>query len=184
MNTTKYNKTLAFLDIETTGMDVNKHEIIELGCVLVKEQDDGSYKIVDELDLKIQPTHIETAEPEALRVNGYEPSAWFFAHSLKDALTELTAKAEGAVVIGQNISFDWSFLAKAFADCGMEDPFFYAKMDTRSMAFAKLKDMHDISKLSLRALCEYFGVQNNRAHTALADARATFEVFEKLMAIK
>ena len=96
MSHTKYNKTLAFLDIETTGMDVNKHEIIELGCVLVKEQDDGSYKIINEIDIKIQPAHIETAEPEALRVNGYDPAAWFFASSLKDALTELSAKADGA----------------------------------------------------------------------------------------
>ncbi len=178
------NKTLAFLDIETTGTNFMKHEIIEIGCVLAKEQPDGSYKVVDEIDLKIQPTRIEDAEPQALRVNGYDPAAWFFAHSLKDALTMLSQKVEGAVMVAQNVTFDWSFLGKAFHDCGMQDPFFYAKMDTISMAFTKLKAEDDINRLPLHALCEYFGIKNDRAHTALADARATFEVFEKLMAMK
>lgn len=178
------NKTLAFLDIETTGTNFAKHEIIEIGCVLVKEQPDGTYKIMDEIELKIQPMRIEDAEPQALRVNGYDPAAWFFAHSLKDALTILSQKVEGAVMVAQNVTFDWTFLAKGFADCNMDDPFFYAKMDTISMAFTKLKDEDDISRLTLHALTEYFGIKNDRAHTALADARATFEVFEKLMAMK
>jgi len=178
------NKTLAFLDIETTGTDFIKHEIIELGCLLVKEQDDGTYKVIDEIEMKIQPTRIETADPSALRVNGYDPAAWFFAHSLKDAMTALATKCQGAVVVAHNVSFDWSFLGKAFLDCDIPDPFFYAKMDTISMAYTKLKDFEDVNRLTLYALCEYFGVQNNRAHTALADARATFEVFEKMMAIK
>ncbi len=178
------NKTLAFLDIETTGTDVLKHEIIEIGCLLVKEQDNGTFKILDEIELKIQPVRIEDADPQALRVNGYDPAAWFFAHSLKDALTVLSEKCQNAVIVGQNISFDWSFLAKGFSETGVKDPFFYAKMDTISIAYSKFKDAEDVNKFTLRALTEYFGLTNTRAHTALADARTTFEVFEKLMAMK
>lgn len=179
------NKTLAFLDIETTGTNFMKHEIIEIGCVIAKEQPDGTYKIIDEIDLKVHPTRIEDAEQQALRVNGYDPAMWMFsAYSLKDALTMLAEKVQGAVMVAQNVTFDWSFLGKAFHDTGVADPFFYAKMDTISMAFVKLKHEDDISRLTLHALCEYFGIKNDRAHTALADARATFEVFEKMMQMK
>lgn len=178
------NKTFAFLDIETTGTDVLKHEIIEIGVVIAKEGDNGQFKIIDQIDMKVQPTRIETAEPEALRINGYDPSAWFFASSLTDAMKTLSDKCQGTVMIGQNVSFDWSFIAKAFAETGIPDPFFYAKLDTLSMAFHMFKDVEDVNRFSLRALCEQFGVSNERAHTALADARATFEVFEKMMAIK
>lgn len=178
------NKTLAFLDIETTGTDVLKHEIIEIGCVIAKEQENGTFKIVDEIDLKIQPTHIETADPEALRINGYDPAAWFFAGSLTDAMKTVAEKCQGAVMVGQNVSFDWSFIAKAFAETKVPDPFFYAKLDTLSMAYFNFKDAEDMNRFSLRSLCEHFGITNNRAHTALADARATFEVFEKMIAIK
>lgn len=90
-------------------------------------------------------------------------------------------KTDGCVLVAQNVAFDWAFLNKAFETTGAEDKLFYAKMDTISMAFAKLHRKKDIDKFHLKSLCEYFGIENNKAHTALSDARATFEVFQQLM---
>jgi DNA polymerase III epsilon subunit-like protein len=41
-----------------------------------------------------------------------------------------------------------------------------------------------MGKLSLRALCEKYGIENKKAHSAFADAYATFEVFKKLLNLK
>lgn len=177
------NKTLAFIDIETTGRDIVKHEIIEIGCLIVKPDESGNFEIKEEIEMKVQPKHIETAEPEALNVNGYNPSEWMFALTLEQAMKNLGEKTKDAVMVAHNVGFDYSFLAKAFADTEIENQMFYANLDTISIAAAKLHNNPAVKRYSLRSLCDYFGVRNERAHTALADARATFEVYKKLMAL-
>jgi DNA polymerase III epsilon subunit-like protein len=32
-------------------------------------------------------------------------------------------------------------------------------------------------------MCKYFDIKNENAHTALSDARATFELYKKLMSL-
>ncbi|KKS11066.1 MAG: hypothetical protein UU67_C0085G0001, partial [Candidatus Daviesbacteria bacterium GW2011_GWB1_41_5] len=36
-------------------------------------------------------------------------------------------------------------------------------------------------RFNLGALAKYFGVENEKAHSALADIRATFEIYKKLL---
>ena len=57
----------------------------------------------------------------------------------------------------------------------------YHKLDTISIAWAKFHKDTDVIHFSLRELCERFGIKNEKAHTALSDARATFELYKKLM---
>jgi DNA polymerase III epsilon subunit-like protein len=174
-------KKLAFIDLETTGTNPFIHEIIEIGCVIAEMTDDGTYRMKEEWEAKVKPSHIETADPAALRVNGYDEVQWMFAHSLSEALTELSRRADGAVMVAHNVAFDAAFLAVAFGKTKISDPFFYAKLDTISLAYMRYRKSPDVSRFTLRALCEKFGIRNDRAHTALADARATFEVYQALM---
>ena len=174
------NKNLAFIDVETTGFDTEKHEIIEIGCVIAS-QDGDELKIVDEFDIKIKPEKIEHADPEALQINGYNESDWLFAISKEEAIKQLAEKTADCIMVAHNIAFDYAFIAKAFSDTGIENKMFYHKLDTVSFAFAKLHRHDDVSKFSLARLCEHFGIVNERAHTALADARATFELYKRLV---
>lgn len=174
-----FNQPLAFIDVETTGTDAGAHEIIELGLVLTRLKD-GVLTVTDELDLKIHPEHIETAEATALRINGYNDADWLFATSLADAMKSFADKTAGAVLVAHNVTFDSAFIDAAFKKTGIENKMYFQKIDTLSVAFAKLHDQDDMTKLSLRALCEYLGVDNKRAHSAFADAYATYEVFKKL----
>lgn len=175
------NKKLAFIDIETTGTNVAKHEITEIGLVLAHPQEDGDYVMGKEFEWKVKPERIEDADPAALRVNGYDPAQWMFAHTLEQAMRELAKEADGAVMVAHNVGFDNSFIAKAFGDTGVENTMFYACLDTISLAVAKLQHNPRVKRYTLRSLCELFNITNECAHTALADARATFEVYQCLM---
>lgn len=177
-------KKLAFIDIETTGVKILRHEIVEIGCMIVMRQDDGSFRVKEEFEIKVKPEHIETADPEALRINGYNEAGWMFAHTKQEAMTLLAQKTEGAVMVAHNVGFDYSFIQKTFEECGIENKMFYANIDTLTLALAILKNEEDVQRFSLRAMCEYFGIVNERAHTALADVRATFELFKRLITLK
>ncbi len=178
-------QNLAFIDIETTGLNVDKHEIIEIGCVLVSQDwtnsSNPTFEAIEEFELKIKPERIGEADPVALRVNGYDPSAWVFAYTLKEAMQIFAEKTDGVIMVAHNVCFDFGFIDKAFRITEIENKMHYHKLDTISIAFAKLHDHGDAGKFSLRFLCEYFGIENKHAHAALSDARATFEVYKKLM---
>lgn len=174
---------LAFVDIETTGLDNDTHEIIELGVVIAKYKD-GVLVVTDQLDLKIQPTRIETADPQALRINGYNEADWLFAVSREQAMKSFIEKTSGAVFLAHNITFDYPFIEKALKEVGLQHDLHFQKIDTLSLAFGILHMQDDLGKLSLSALCSQFGIENKKAHSAFADAYALFEVFKKLLKLK
>lgn len=170
---------LAFIDIETTGMNLMKHEIIEIGCVLTSPE----LEVLGELEIKISPEHIENADPVALKVNHYNERDWTGAINLEKAIRIFSEKVRDCIMIGQNVAFDSGFLEYAFNKMGIVNTMHYHKLDTVSVAWAKLHKYSDVEHFSLRELCVRFGIKNERAHTALSDARATFELYKKLMSL-
>lgn len=175
------NKNIAFVDIETTGFDVENQEIIELACVIVKQVDGVPTDIVEEFEFKIKPKHIETASAEALSINGYNEMEWMFGVELEQAMEVFAEKTKECIFAAHNVAFDWSFMAKAFATTGVENKMFFMKIDTLTFAYAKLHKDPSVTKFNLGSLCERFGITNDRAHTALADTRATVDVYKKLL---
>ncbi len=173
------SQPLAFIDVETTGFESDTAEIIELAVVIAKLKD-GELVVTDQLDLKIRPEHIERADAQALRINGYNEADWLFAVSLEDAMKSFADKTEGAIFVAHNLAFDYSFIKQAFKTTGIENKMHYQKFDTISIAFAMLHENDDMNKLSLKALTEYYGVENKKAHSAFADSYATYELFKKM----
>ncbi|OGJ02895.1 hypothetical protein A3G06_00920 [Candidatus Nomurabacteria bacterium RIFCSPLOWO2_12_FULL_46_14] len=168
---------LAFIDIETTGPLVAKHEIIEIGCIVTSHD----LQIIDEFETKVTPERIEDADPVALKINHYDPALWEGSQTLPQALEILSEKVKDAIMVGHNVAFDAGFLDYAFQKSGIPNSMHYHRLDTVSLAWAKLHAKPDINHFSLRELCLYFGIKNARPHSALADARATYELYKKLM---
>jgi DNA polymerase III epsilon subunit-like protein len=169
----------AFIDIETTGLDVAKHEIIEIGCVLTTP----SLQLLEELELKIKPESIENADQVALKINHYDSENWKQALTLREAMEILAEKTKDAIMVGQNVSFDFNFLEHAFSKLGVKNNMHYHKLDTISIAWAKLHNDVDFEHFSLHEMCLRFSIVNKNPHTALSDARATFELYKKLMSL-
>ena len=170
---------LAFIDIETTGISLIKNEIIQIGCVLTTPK----LKKIEEFELKVKPEKIENANPVALKINHYNKKDWEESLSLEDAMKIFSKKVEGCIMVGQNVSFDAGFLEYAFAKTKLLNSMHYHKLDTISIAWAKLNKKKDFTHFSLREMCKYFGITNKNPHSALSDARATYELYKKLIAL-
>ena len=178
---------LAFIDVETTGFNPDTQEIIQLGCVIAEQVwENGvlTLKHVDEFEYKIRPEHIETADAQALRVNGYDAGEWIFAYGLPEAMKMFDAKVKDCIFVAHNACFDFSFIDKAYRTCGIESSMHFHKLDTISMAFTRFYNDETVEKYSLRNLCERFNIKNSNAHTALADARALMELYPHLINAK
>ncbi len=175
---------MAFIDLETTGLDPERCEIIEIGAIVARQIPragrESKLEVIEEFEFKIKPAHLERAEPEALRVNGYNEGEWLFAPDLAQAMKLVVPKLTDAIMVAQNVTFDWSFLSAAFKQLGIKNPLHYHKLDLISLAFAKLYDNERVQRFSLQALAEHFGIKNEKAHTALADVRVTVEIYKKL----
>lgn len=172
---TKHN--FAFIDIETTGLNLAKHEIIEIGCVLTTPD----LEIIEEFEFKIKPERIDDADPVSLKVNRYNSENWADAQTLPEAMEVFAGKVKGAIMVGHNVAFDAGFLEYAFNKIGIVNTLHYHRLDTVSVAWAKLHREPDLEHFSLRELCLRFGIEQGEAHRALPDARATYELYKKLM---
>jgi len=169
----------AFVDIETTGLNLLNNEIIEIGCVLTTE----SLEVIEEFEIKIKPEHIENADPVALKINHYDPEDWKDAQSLKDAIKIFSEKVKNCIMVGHNVAFDAGFLEYVFNKTKILNTMHYHRLDTVSIAWAKMHNDPKLEHFSLRELCLLFDIKNEHAHTALSDARATYELYKKLMSI-
>lgn len=171
-------RLLIFLDLETTGLKVQKHEIVEIGALKVSCQ--KPFDILGELEVKVKPKKIKDADKEALEINGYSKDGWKDALSLEEALSLLDEFSKGGVLVGYNTSFDWAFLDRAYFSLGRSDPFYYHRLDVMPMAFCKLFSDPSLKRFSLGELCNYFKIERKTAHRALDDAKVTYLVFKKL----
>ena len=188
-------REISFLDGEFTGLNPFQHEMVWMGVIKVRQErlEDGSFKFTElsEIDLKLKPSHIETADPDALKVFGYSEDEWKDAPSQKEGLEilkeyvfdldEEPPATNWAILGGHNIHYDSLFISQAYNDAGIYFRSNKYAIDTHSIASALLFGRDDIRSLSLSGLCEFFGIENEKAHTALSDARATYEVYKRLL---
>lgn len=183
------NHTLAFVDLEMTGLDSFDHEIFEIGIVLARQKSDDAGKqhleLISEHNIQLIQTHLETADPKALEITKYHTRDWSLAVPQKEGLALAAKLMDGSVFVAQNVAGDWAFLVKSGRKYGVDfnAATHYHRLDLASMAFGKMYHDPKLFKFSLREMTEYFDVKNIDAHTALSDARATFDVCKKLLAL-
>jgi len=169
----------AFIDIETSGLNVIEHEILEIGCVITNDK----LKIISKFEIKIKPEHIENADKIALKINHYNNVDWENAKTIKEALKIFSKKVKDCIMVGQNVAFDSGFLEYNLKKNDIKNTLHYHRLDTISIAWAKLHNNPKILHFSLREMCKYFDIENRNPHSALSDAFATYELYKKMMSI-
>ena len=178
------NFDLAFIDFETTGLGFDS-EIIEMAVITVSQ---ASLEVLEEWSIKIKPKNLSRASPESLAINEYNDAEWADALEIKPALQMFLEKTSGKVLAGHNLCVDWLWLHRSLFENDMlpsmkfeSGKFYYQGFDTISLAYSKLRNVPGIEKFSLDELTKYFGISRLRAHRAKDDARATYELFVKLL---
>lgn len=174
-------RNFAITDLETTGLDPSRHEIIEIGLVVVRQRD---FKIIDRLSVKVKPRHIETAIKEALGINGYTREGWRNAISLTRAMEQYSRKTRNAIFVAHNVTFDWSFIGEAFKKTRTRNLMDYHRIDLFSVAWAKLERLKKLKKFRGSELCKFLGIpEEPEPHSAINGAWVAYEILKKLRQI-
>ena len=169
-------KMFAVIDIETSGLDPNVHEILEFAGKLV---DQKTLEVVYEISFRVRPLHIETAHPKALEVNGYTPEKWANAIDPEEAIHRIVNLCSGAIILGHNPRFDISFIEAAIKTYRVEKRIDYHMVDTVTLAVEHLVPL-GLDSVSLVNVCKFLGIPNDNAHTAMGDVDRCLQVYRKL----
>ena len=170
-------KKIVVLDVETTGLDPTRHEMLQIGAIVV---DPITMEHVASVDIEVQPEHLQTADPKALEINHYHPGCRKNEKKLRHALILTSRIIKDATLCGHNIKFDLGFLEAGYKECGLRMPKMdYHTIDTASLAWP-LYQAGKIESLSLSSLAGYLGITHSFAHDAFHDAYTTWRVLSEL----
>ncbi len=158
-------RTFVALDLETTGLDADRENIIQVGAV--KFQGD---QVLDRFDTFVNPGR---GIPEFIqRLTGIRPDQVSRAPHFSSVSQGLEEFIEDHPVVGHNIAFDLRFLESH----GL--PLYNARYDTWDLASFLLPET---AEYSLGSLARQFGLDHRRAHQAIDDAEATQQLFVTLL---
>lgn len=176
---------LLFIDTETGGIDPQKHALLSIGLVVWE-----SGVIIDSKEIFIKQGN-KSITQKSLSINKID----CVKHN-KQAVTPITAIKnilsfikvhfgdEKVTCAGHNVSFDVSFIKQMFKNNhrSFDNYFSYRLIDTSSiLSFLYLANMVPYQINSSSKAFDYFGISVNGRHTAIGDAIATVELFEKLL---
>ena len=173
---------LTVFDTETSGLNPDKHEILEVALLSFVLDQEGNNYLLKEFESKIKPERIYLANQKALDINGYNDADWAGAPSLPEVVEQMRPIIEKSdIFLGQNMLFDMRFLDENCKRHNIVCPEFPAYIDTKEMA-DKLVQAEWLQRSGMDYLVEHYGVEvSGRAHTALVDCWRTFKVWENLL---
>nr|WP_162933171.1 exonuclease domain-containing protein [Corynebacterium lactis] len=154
----------AVVDFETTGF-TRFDRIIEIGVVLL-----GA-------DLEVEGRWRTLVQPDRgfdnSQVHGITPSDLVEAPTFDQVARRFADVINGRALIAHNAGFERKFMEYEFGRLGVELPDGEWSIDTLKLARA----LYPGQPASLGHLLAHLGLNNVAAHTALADADATAQVF-------
>ena len=169
---------IAITDLETTGLDFAIHEIIDIGLLVV---DSVTLQVTNKLDIRVKPTHLDTATEEAMRINGYNETDWKDAVSLEEAMKLYAEKTPTAIFLAHNVTFDWSFINEAFRSTKVKNLMDYHRLDLYTISWFLLKSTK-IKGFNLNKIANFLGIpEEPMPHRAINGATTAYEVFKKLV---
>lgn len=157
------------LDLETTGLNQSKDEVIAVGAVAIS---DNAIKLSDQFDLVLRRPELDISQ--TVLIHGIGPEALTSGHETEDALLYLLEWMNGDPVLAYHSAFDQGFLEKALS---------------KTLGYTRSHTWFDVADLmpayfpeakptghGLDDWADYFGLEVSARHNAAADALATAEL--------
>lgn len=186
---------MVFFDTETSGVLPYKHEIIQIGAAAMV---DG--ELVSEFEAKIR-FDPDVADPDALEMNSYDPQEWAetaehpedvhkrFAEWAKQYqrlyVSNNGKKYRVCQMVAHNAAFDMEFYRRFLAKHNIQwGAFYFHPLCTMQLAMWLFdRKENRPTNYKLGTLCDFLGleVEEDDAHDALADVRATAEVYRAMV---
>ena len=166
----KYVPDYVVFDLETTGVNVIKDDIIEISAVKVL-----GGKVADTFSTLVNPGR--PIPYYATQVNGITDEMVEDAPDIREALADFLTFAGDAVLVGHNIqSFDLNFVSNA-AEGHLGKTVENDYIDTLYMARSCLPEL---SHHKLVDVASYFHISAEGAHRALNDCIMNQKCYEEL----
>ena len=158
-------ETFVALDIEATGMDPARHEIIEIAVVVFGREGER-----ERFSSLVRPRARLSLDISAL--TGIAPAELEAAPRFTDIASTVRKLAAGRPIVGQSVGMDLAMVEAA--GLSLRAPVY----DTHHLATLLLPDLPNYG---LGAVAAHLGVVGGTGHRALADAETTMGVFLALM---
>lgn len=166
--------TYLAVDLETTGLDPKRDEILSVGYVTLQGN------AIDLASARHRLVHTVRAIPEASAViHQITDDQAARGEPLEAVLADFLADLAGKVMIAHHARVEQGFLSiacKRLFGCGLVVPI----IDTQAIARRSFERRHQVFKgsdLRLHNLGERYNLPRNKAHNALSDALAAAELF-------
>ena len=163
------NQGFAVVDFETTGLSPAKGDrAIEIGLVHVAPDGtlEDEHETLIHVDRSVGASWVHHITARDLL---HAPDFEGIAHELRDLLA-------GRVFVAHNVSFDSRFLLAEYSRMGASIPVHQSTMLCTMKLSRSL-----IGRGKLSDCCDYFGIANEDAHSALSDAHATALLLGRLL---
>lgn len=160
---------LVIFDFETTGLDYNSDQIIEIGGLKVKNGE-----ILEEFETLVKPTI--PIGPQTEKITGITASMLEDKPVIDQVLPEFLSFIEGSVLAAHNADFDMAFLKMAGARLGyqVEWPCFCTLKLARAL-------LPDLDSKSLDNLAAHYNLTFEARHRSIGDCKVTNLVLSKLL---
>ncbi|MEP3588546.1 MAG: 3'-5' exonuclease [Marinobacter sp.] len=164
-----FNSRLIVLDLETTGLNTAKDEVIAIGAVAIEK---GAIHLDDQFDLILRRPELDIRE--TVLIHGIGPEALTQGQETKEALLRLLEWMNGDPILAYHAAFDKRFLERtlkaqlgyslshAWMDVAELLPAFFPKADPKGRGLDHWSD--------------FFGLEVSERHHAAADAMVTAEL--------
>lgn len=181
---------ICYFDVETTGLDPVKHDIIEIACIIeidnvVKDEfsllcQPFKYGTIDEGALKSCGTTIEELRDRMLPQEMYSELIKYFSKHI-----DKYNKLDKFYPAGFNVRFDVDMLNNFYQK--NDDKYYGSWFNWKTIDPLPMLNWLDVvgevrlEKRNLETACEYFKIDMGKAHVALNDIKATRELIRILM---
>lgn len=160
---------LIVLDLETTGLNAAKDEVIAIGAVAIRG---GVIHLNDQFDLILRRPELDITE--TVLIHGIGNEALTQGHETEDALLYLLEWMNGDPVLAYHAAFDQKFLEKT-----LRSQLGYTASHTWMDVADLLPVFFPNAKTGGKGLdhwADFFGLEVSARHNAAADALATAEL--------
>ena len=160
---------LIVLDLETTGLNPAKDNVIAIGAVAIRH---NSIDLGDQFDLILRRPELDISE--TVLIHGIGPEALTQGHETEDALLHLLEWMNGDPILAYHSAFDQKFLEKT-----LKQTLSYTQLHTWLDVAEMLPAFFPNSKTGGKGLdnwADFFDLEVSARHHAAADAMVTAEL--------